>query len=136
MSKREYVQMPGTQELFEQWGLVEAVRAENTVSVSGQVGWNEKGEVIEGLEAQSLQAFQNLKTILGKAGAEPRHITHLTFYFVNPGDGSSMEERAGIVVDAKSKVMPECKAAATGVGVTELVMPGLLIEIQATALID
>ena len=52
MSKREYVEMPGTQPLFRPWEIVEAVRAGNTVSVSGQVGWDEQGNPVEGLEAE------------------------------------------------------------------------------------
>ena len=36
MSDRQYIEMPGSQELYREFNMVEAVRAEDTVFVSGQ----------------------------------------------------------------------------------------------------
>ncbi|HZP41789.1 MAG TPA: Rid family hydrolase [Candidatus Binatia bacterium] len=136
MSERQHVKMPASQGLFDQLGIVEAVRVGNTVTVSGQVGWDEKLEPAVGLEAQARQAFRNLKAVLAKAGARPEHVTHLFLLFVDPGQGTSLGDDAAVVFEAKNEVMPECRPAATGCRVAGLIHPDLLLEVHATAVID
>lgn len=134
MSDRQYIEMPGSQELYREFNMVEAVRAGDMVFVSGQVGWDEEMNVVEGLEAQSRPAFQKLKTILEKSGAEPRHITRFGFFFVDD-TGQDLMDLVGVVMGAKKAVMPECRAAGTGVRVAELADTRLVIEIEATAVV-
>ena len=88
------------------------------------------------LEAQARLAFQNLKAVLEKAGAKPQHITHLQLFFVDTGQGTTMMEKVEVVFRVKNEVMPECKAAGTGVRVIELVLPELLLEVQAIAVVS
>ncbi len=136
MSNRQEIQIPATEGLFEQLGCVEAVRVGNSIHVSGQVGWDENLKPGAGMEAQARLAFQGLKNVLKKAGAEPRHITHLQLFFVFPDGGPSLMEHATTVFNVKKEVMPECRPAATGVRVQQLVHPDLMLEVQATAVID
>jgi enamine deaminase RidA (YjgF/YER057c/UK114 family) len=136
MPERQHVKMPASQGLFDQLGIVEAVRVGNTVTVSGQVGWNEKLEPANGLEAQARLAFQNLKAVLAKAGARPEHVTHLFLLFVDAGKGTSLGDDAGVVFKVKNEVMPECRPAATGCRVLGLIHPALLLEVHATAIVD
>ena len=136
MSERQRVTMPASQGLFDQLGIVEAVRAGNTVTVSGQVGWDESLKPAAGLEAQARRAFQNLKAVLAKAGARPEHVTHLFLLFVAARQGRSLGDDAGVVFKAKNEVMPECRPAATGCRVTGLIHPDLLLEVHATAIIE
>jgi len=136
MGNRQEIQMPATEGMFDHLGCVEAVKAGASVHVSGQVGWDENLKPAVGMEAQARLAFQNLKKVLKKAGAEPRHITHLQLFFVIPQGGPSMMEQATVVFNVKKEVMPECRPAATGVRVMELVLPELMLEVQATAVID
>lgn len=136
MSNRQEIQMASTEGLFDQLGCVEAVRVGDAVYVSGQVGWDESLTPGDGMEAQARLAFQNLKTVLKKAGAEPRHITHLQLFFAFPDGGPSLMEHATTVFNVKKAVMPECRPAGTGVRVRELVLPALMLEVQATAVIS
>lgn len=136
MSNRQEIQVPETEGMFDQLGCVEAVRVGNSVHVSGQVGWGENLKPAVGMEAQARLAFQNLKKVLKKAGAEPKHITHLQLFFAFPDGGPSFMEHTTVVFNVKKEVMPECRPAATGVRVIELVLPGLMLEVQATAVID
>lgn len=135
MSKRTEIEMPATKALFDTLNAVEAVRVGDTIYVSGQVGWDENLNPGVGMESQARLAFKNLKNVLKKAGAEPRHITHLQLFFVLP-EGASMMEQTTVVFNAKNEVLPDCRPAATGVRVIELVLPELLLEVQATAVID
>jgi enamine deaminase RidA (YjgF/YER057c/UK114 family) len=137
MSERREIQMPATQELFEQLGAVEAVRVGDTVYVSGQVGIDQNAKPASGLEAQARLVFQNLKAVLEKAGAQPRHIVHLQLFVVDPGQaGGSLLQKLEVVFKAKKEAMPECKAAATGVRVAELAFPELMLEVQAIAVVN
>src|SRR5229473_3251564 len=45
------------------------VKAGNLLSIAGQVGRDEKLNVVEGKEAQFVQAFENVKKVLTAAGA-------------------------------------------------------------------
>ena len=136
MSERREIQMPASEKLFEQLVAAEAVRVGDTVYVSGQVGWDQELKPVSGLEAQARQAFQNLKAVLEKAGAKPQHITHLQLFFVDTGQGTSMMEKVEVVFRVKNEIMPECKAAGTGVRVIALVLPELLLEVQAIAVVS
>ena len=136
MSERREIQMPETQELFEGLEVAEAVRVGDTVYVSGQVGWDQNLQPVSGLEAQARLAFQHLKAVLEKAGAKPHHITHIQLFFVDTGQGTSFMEKVEVVFKVKKEVLPGCKAAATGVRVIELVLPELLLEVQAIAVVS
>jgi len=133
MGERKEIQMPATEKVFEQLGVVEAVRVGDRVYVSGQVGWDQNLKPASGLEAQARLAFQNLRAVLEKAGAKPQHITHLQFFFVDTGSGTSLMEKVDVVCKVKKEAMPECRAAATGVRVVELAHPKLMLEVQAMA---
>ena len=136
MSERKEIQMPATEKLFEQLGFVEGVRVGDTVYLSGQVGWDQNLKPASGLEAQARLAFQNLKAVLEKAGAKPQHVTHLQLFFVDTGQGTSLMEKAEVVMRVKKEVIPECRAAATGVRVAELAHPELMLEVQAIAVVN
>jgi hypothetical protein len=45
-------------------------------------------------------------------------------------------EKVEVVFKVKKEVLPGCKAAATGVRVIELVLPELLLEVQAIAVVS
>ena len=136
MAARDRITMPASQGLFDQLGIVEAVRVGNTLTVSGQVGWDANLAPAAGLAAQARLAFENLKAVLAKAGARPEQVTHLFLLFVDAGQGTSLADDAGVAFAAKNAVMPECRPAATGCRVAGLIHPELLLEVHATAIVD
>jgi enamine deaminase RidA (YjgF/YER057c/UK114 family) len=82
------------------------------------------------LGEQTRAAMRNLEVLLGKAGATWEDIVRRTIYTTQPTEyeviTAAIEEVQG------SQDHP----AQTIVGVTGLAVPGLLIEIEATALLD
>src|SRR5512134_1410364 len=54
--------------VYEQIHYAPAVRVGRTIDVSGQVGRDEQMRIVEGSEAQIVQAFENLRRVL-EAGA-------------------------------------------------------------------
>ncbi|MCF8036735.1 MAG: RidA family protein [Desulfobacteraceae bacterium] len=127
-SKKTLINPPGTEKIYQRMQFSQAVCAGSMVWVSGQVGIDENGNVAEGIEAQAQAAFANLQHVLAEAGAGLDDIVELVTYH------TSMKE-IGKFLKVKAGFIPENFPAWTAVGVTELVMPELLCEIRATAVL-
>ena len=127
-NKKTLVNPPGTEAIYENWQFSQAVRVGDTVWVSGQVGVDENFAPGEGIEAQARFAFQNLEKVLTEAGTSLADVVEIVTYH------TSMKDTAGFS-KVKSEFIPENYPAWTAVGVTELVMPELLIEMKAIAVI-
>ena len=119
---------PGTEKTYERLQFSQAVRAGNMVWVSGQVGIDETAKAADGIEAQARAAFANLKHVLAEAGASMEDIVELVSYHTTM-------KGIGKFLKVKVEFIPSDFPAWTAVGVTELVMPELLCEIRATAVI-
>jgi len=126
--KKVLINPPGTEVIYKRMQFSQAVRAGDTVWVSGQVGMDEKGAVAEGIENQARLAFQNLKRVLSEAGASLADVVELVTFH------TSMAEIRGFA-KVKAEFIPENFPAWTAIGIRELVMPQLLVEIRATAVI-
>ena len=116
--------------LLEPYGLCEAVRHGDTLTLGGQTGIDERHEVVSGgLKAQALQAFRNIREIVAVAGGGV--LVHLTWYLV-AGPRSFLEDALDVSA-AREEVLPGLVCGSTAVRVTALLMPEILIEIQAVA---
>lgn len=103
-----------------------------TVYVAGQVGMDDDWNIVsDDFEAQAVKAFENLKTALAAAGATPDDIVMTRVYIVDYDEEKLMGLRK-----ARSEVLAIGTApASTLLGVASLAMPGLLIEVDAVAVI-
>lgn len=119
-----------------QQGFTQVVTTEfggvKTVHVSGQVGWEAGAESPgEGLAEQAEIAFHNLLRRLEQAGAAPADVVKTTVFIkdIEPDKvrtaGAAQAEALGL----------ERYPASTWVGVTGLVDPRLLLEVEATAVL-
>ena len=118
----------GTENIYETMQFSQAVRVDNTMWVSGQVGMDETGAAGDGIESQARLAFQNLERILAAAGASLADVVELVTYH------TSMADIRGFA-KVKSEFILKDYPAWTAIGVTELVLPQLLVEIKATVVI-
>jgi enamine deaminase RidA (YjgF/YER057c/UK114 family) len=103
------------------------------VFVSGQVACDAKGRPVgEGdLAAQAEVACENLRSALDAAGASPGDLTMMRAYVVDLSP-----ERARLVAPAVAKLIGDAEPpASTWVGVTGLMAPQFLIEIEAVAVV-
>lgn len=80
MSDREAIIPPGMEPVYERIHDAPAVRVGETVYVCGQIGRDPDMRIVEGTEAQIVQAFENLKRVLAAAGATMADIVDLTSY--------------------------------------------------------
>ena len=106
-----------------------AVKAGNTIYLAGHVGRDVNGKVVEGgIEAQTAQAFENIKRTLDAAGATLADIVKLTIHVTDIDAMSTVR-------DVRARYLSAPMPASTAVEVARLA-PGVLIEIDGTAVID
>jgi enamine deaminase RidA (YjgF/YER057c/UK114 family) len=128
MQERILINPPGTEIIYKHMQFSQAVRMGRWVLVSGQVGIDEKLQAGKGIEAQARIAFQNLERVLEGAGASLADVVELTTFH------TSMEDMA-VFSKVKSEFITKDYPAWTAIGVKELVLPALLVEVRATAVI-
>lgn len=97
-----------------------------TLYVAGQIGIDAKGNVPEGIEAQTRLAFENLALALKAGGMTLSDIVKTTVFMTNPDDYKAF----GTV---RSQILGDTKPASTLVYIDGLVIPSLLVEIEAIA---
>lgn len=121
---------PHTKELFEPLGCVDARRRGPWVFVSAQAGIDEQLQALDGLEAQTIRAFENLKAALNQVGGTVDQVCSLNIY-VNTGLlKTSFEEAALTISECQKVVLGEKATTACLVGAQMFGIPSLLIEIQ------
>ncbi|HWQ38009.1 MAG TPA: RidA family protein [Burkholderiales bacterium] len=105
-----------------------------TVHVSGQIALDKDGSLVGkgDLRAQTQQVFENIRIILEEAGGSFNDVVKLTHYVV----GLKPENRA-LITEVRNKYVNQANPpASTMIGIDALVMDGLLIEVEALAVID
>ena len=102
-----------------------------TIYISGQVGYA-NGRVGESFDDQTDMAYGNLIKELEAAGACATDVVKINTYVVELDSGKSKS-----IKKAKEKYFTqENLPASTLVGVSALIMKELLIEVEATAVMD
>jgi enamine deaminase RidA (YjgF/YER057c/UK114 family) len=102
------------------------------VFTGGLVGWDEEGRFAESFAGQFRQTLHNIVTVLGEAGAGPRHIVRMTWYVTDIAAylgslkdvGAAWREIMGLVYPPMAVVE-----------VRRLVEKDALLEIETTAVI-
>jgi enamine deaminase RidA (YjgF/YER057c/UK114 family) len=102
--------------------------AARTLYVGGQLGTDSTGTVLDGIEAQTSQAMRNVLSVLAAAGTGPKHVVKLTIYLVN-----GVDAQAGFA--ASRSVWGDHRTAVTVVSTAGHARPGVLVEIDAVAVI-
>ncbi|MDA1279899.1 MAG: RidA family protein [Chloroflexi bacterium] len=112
-------------------GIAQAVRTGNTIHVSGQTARDGEGNLIGGSSTalQARKVFENIEYVLGLAGASMTDVVKLTAFFT---EGAEFSEYASV----RREFFPEITFAATGLTVTALADSGMLLEVEAVAVVD
>ena len=127
--KRQSIKPAGTEPLYDNYHFSPATRVGDMVWVSGQVGIDANFVPASGMEAQARLAFQSLKTILDAAGASMDDIVEIMSFHLD------LRGEMDAFVKVKDEFLPNRYPSWTAVGVTQLAMPELRIEIRAVAVI-
>ena len=103
------------------------------VFVAGQIGWNARGEFeTDDFVGQFRQCLKNIVAVLAEAGAEPAHITSMTWYFIDKQDYLTNLKAIGA---AYREVIGRHYPAMTAMQVVALIEDRAKIEIQAMAVV-
>jgi enamine deaminase RidA (YjgF/YER057c/UK114 family) len=126
MSKRRTIIPKGFEFYYEQFHFAPAVRDGKTLYCSGQVGWAGPGHKPPADPKEQFKlAFENLRQVLEAAGADFDDIVEIT----PPRRNAALAVFSAVKADFIKQPYP----AWTAIGVSELAIPGALVEIRATA---
>jgi enamine deaminase RidA (YjgF/YER057c/UK114 family) len=126
-TKRQSINPPSTQAMADAFHYSQATRVGDTIWVSGQVGVDATMTPADGMEAQAHLAFQALRAALEAAGASLADIVELTTFHTDLR--GEMHDFARV----KDEYLPDRYPSWTAVGVTQLALPELRVEIRAVA---
>ena len=127
--KRVLVNPKETKPMYDAFHFSQANRVGDTIWVSGQVGVDSNLSPASGMAAQARLAFEGLKRTLAETGASLEDVVELTTFHIDLR--GEMEEFAKI----KDEFFPRDYPAWTAVGVPQLALPELRIEIRAVAIV-
>jgi enamine deaminase RidA (YjgF/YER057c/UK114 family) len=111
--------------------VVEA-RGSHMIFVSGQIALDQQGDIVgvDDIGAQAEQVFKNLQAALAEVNATFDDVVKLTYFVV---DISQMQ----IIRDVRNRYLsPDHLPASSAVEVRRLVLPELLLEVEAIAVLD
>jgi reactive intermediate/imine deaminase len=104
----------------------DAVRFGDLLFISGVPPTDAKGKVVGGddVAEQTRQVFRNMKLVLDEAGASFADILKVTVYLLDVNDRSKINP-------VRKEVFGDARPASTLIGVSELAIPGMKVEIEA-----
>lgn len=132
MNKMQYID-PGWR-WDENFPLSQGIRTGNLVFLSGQVPFDSDGNVVGvgDLRLQTRQVFENIKGILQEAGAGFQDVVKMTTFFtVDITD----HDKVADYFEVRKEYFGGHKPCSTGVQVSALVDPDLMLEVEVVALL-
>lgn len=149
MSTREVIIPKGMEVIYEKFHYCPGVKIGNTLYISGQVGRDENLQIIEGIEAQFIQAFENVNKVLNTAGASFDDVAEMITYHVTGTGLGKYENEANLsgkpsniipflqlFMQVKDRYLTNNYPTWTGIGINGLSTPGLIVEIKCTAILS
>ncbi len=107
-----------------------AVKKGNMIFISGTVGVDKDGKIAgNDIKSQTRQTFENIKKLLNEAGATMEDVMKVTVFLKNTKDYKGMNE-------VRREYFPNGGTASTAVTIADLMLPELLLEIEAIAVKD
>jgi enamine deaminase RidA (YjgF/YER057c/UK114 family) len=112
-------------------------RVGNLVFVGGQISADEHGVTVGvgDIEVQTRNVFENIRRVLAECGATMQDIVKFNTFYVYDGPADTITDYWERMTRVRMEFFEEPAACGTGVRVTGLAFPDLLIEVEAIAVI-
>ncbi len=119
----KYFGMPWEKE----YGYSQAVKVDNTIYVSGQVGHDDKGNIVgrRDMETQMRQAYENIKKVLAQYGATIDNVVDEVLFVTDMDAAFAARVKCKQEVFSGNPVL-----ASTIVQIQRLAFPELMVEIR------
>lgn len=130
MATRRVIVPEGMENIYGIYHYAPGILVGDTLHMSGQVGRDENLNVVEGTEAQFVQAFENVGKVLKAAGASFDDVVELETWFAD----SMADLKTFLAV--KDRYFTNRYPTWTGFAVKGFSMPGILVEIKCKAILD
>ena len=110
--------------------VVKTSDSRTTIYISGQIAFDKDGKVVGAgdFRAQAVHVFENLKAALAAAGATYENVVKVTTFLTDM-------KPAPVLREVRAKYFGPNPPAGTLIQVAGLVVPELLIEVEAIAVI-
>jgi enamine deaminase RidA (YjgF/YER057c/UK114 family) len=115
------------QTMYDRFHFAAAAKTDDLLVCSGQLGVGADGRAIADPPAQFAAAFEAVQAVLAEAGLDFSDVVEMTTFHVG------LMQHLGTFMQVKDGYVPETYPAWTAIGVSELAVPGALVEIRATA---
>lgn len=110
------------------YGYAQAVKKGDTLWISGQLGHDDKGNLLTGMEEQMKQTYVNIKKVLSHFGMTMYDVVEEVLYVTDmPTAFEARRKNKNLFYDDPKTV------ASTIVVVSGLALPGQLVEIKIVA---
>ena len=115
---------------YEPLGFTNCVRVGEMLYLSGIAGVDVDGKIVApDIEAQTVQTFRNIERVLRAAGSNLDQIAQMTSFVVD------LERNGFRYVEARKKILTGREYTSATIGVSALLTPGALLEVQCRACI-
>lgn len=126
MPSKELVEVPGLGD-SSQFAYAQCAVAGDFVFVAGQTGVDAEYNIVSPeFEPQARQALENVRLALEAAGARMQDIVTMTVHLADIRHSRQF-------LEIRKEILGEHLAPSAVVGGNDFVLPGLLVEVQATA---
>jgi enamine deaminase RidA (YjgF/YER057c/UK114 family) len=127
MDKSNVVIPKGMEQYYDQFHFAPAVKDGNRLYCSGVIGVGADGKASADAEAQFTQAFESLKSVLTTAGVSFSDVIEMTTFHVG------LRDHLSTFMKVKDRYLQAPYPAWTAIGVSELAIPGGLVEVKVIA---
>lgn len=123
VAMRSEIRVPALSEPISHY--TDAVRFGDLLFISGVAPLDELGHVVPGdVVAQANQVFENLKLVLNASGADFSDVLKVTVYMTDVNERQAINP-------VRQKFFGNARPASTLIGIKELAIPGMRLEIEA-----